>query len=536
MRVVVFTGNPYLEDTPWWPILAGTPGLTDILVCRKIVSSQPRDVARRFRKNVARHGLLFIPYRLGLVALGLLARPFRGAVHSAAAAPIPQTVEVIEALDIHAPEVLERVRRFDADLGISLGAPILKASLFRLPRRGTINLHSGRVPDFRGAPPAFWELVHGATTIGATVHWMDEGLDTGAVIAAAEAPIYPHDRLADVEARAGELGTLMLETALHRLAAGEAPVQPQPAAGGATHRFPTLRQRAALGGRQWRRRMTHRLAPRQLAKSAALLAATWIYRPLRDLSRTVRRRHPVRIFTFHRVTTLCRDGMTVAPDVFRRQIAYVAAHHDVVALERGIELVRSGARLSRAAAVITFDDGYRSVCRTARPIMDALGVPGCCFISTGLVGTDRRFAHDADSIVAPWLDVMDWTELQSLQAARWSMGAHTDNHARLSACRGDELRHEIEQPRRALRERLGVADPVLAYPFGLATDISDEALEVARAAGHTVILDDYSGENPTGTAALVLGRIELGGDHETLAWKSHSHGLNIGRWRGLWKS
>ena len=537
MRVVVFTGNPFLEDSPWWRILVATPGLTAILVCRKIASSHPRDVARRFRRNVAKHGPLFVPYRVGVAIQGLLKRLFRR-TKRALPAPISilMPVEVIDALDIHAPDVLERVRSFGADLGVSIGAPILRPSLFRLPQRGTINLHSGKVPDFRGAPPAFWELVHGATSIGATIHWMDEGLDTGAVISAAEAPIYAHDGLSDVEARAAELGALVLEDALHRLARGEAPARDQPPESGATHRFPTLGQRAALGWRMWRRRQRSNLAPRQLAKTAALAAATWLYRPFRDIGRTLRRRHPVRVFTFHRVTTLCRDGMTVAPEVFRRQIAYVAAHHDIVSVEHGIELVRSGARLRRPAAVITFDDGYRSVFKTARPIMSELGVAGCCFVCSDIVGTDRRFAHDADIPVSLWLDVMDWTELKMLRTEKWSIGTHTATHVRLSACTGEQLNYEIEEPRRAVRDRLGVAEPVLAYPFGLRDDISDEAIEIVRKAGHAVVLDDYSGEIPTGTTALVLGRIELGGDHETMAWMGHVHGLNIGRWRGLWKS
>lgn len=535
MRVAVFTGNPHLAVTPWWRLLLAMPGLERVLVCRLVTASGPRDVVRRFWRNVRRHGPFFVPYRIGLLTWSLLSRPLRRA-DAPAGAPAPPpgvAVEEIEALNLHAPDVLERVRAFGADLGVSLGAPVLRASLFRLPRRGTINLHLGRVPDFRGAPPAFWELVTGAPVIGATIHWMDEGLDTGAIIASGEAPIHRDDSLIEVEARAAELGARLLREALQALARGEAPARPQPP-GGSTHRFPTLGQRMALGRRLTFRRLRRGLAPRALAKRAAMAAALYLYRPLRDLARTVRRRHPVRVFTFHRVTTLCRDGMTVSPALFREQVAYVAHRHVVVSLERGLELIRQGARLGRPHCVITFDDGYRSVCEEARPVLAAAGVPGCCFVSTDLVGTDRRFAHDDGSPVRPWLEVMDWSDIGRLRDAGWSVGNHTAGHARLSACTGDVLRREVGEPRRALRERLGIDATVLAYPFGQAADISDEALRVAAEQGHTTVFHNRGGENATGTGALLLARIDLGGDHARLAWKNLSHGIHLGHWRSLW--
>src|SRR5207302_11520440 len=133
-------------------------------------------------------------------------------------------------------------------------------------------------------------------------------------------------------------------------------------AGGHTFRAPTLRQRAILAGRLAVRRWGRRLRdPRGILRTIALLAWLGLYRPARDLVRSLRRRHPVRVFTFHRVTDLCRDAMTVAPDVFERQVAYVRRHHDIVSLDHALEVLRSGTRLDRPLAVLAFDDGYRSV-------------------------------------------------------------------------------------------------------------------------------------------------------------------------------
>src|SRR5581483_7582260 len=60
---------------------------------------------------------------------------------------------------------------------------------FGIPRLGCINLHKGRVPEYRGLPPGFWELFDGAASAGITVHFVNSGLDTGDVIATSEVRI-----------------------------------------------------------------------------------------------------------------------------------------------------------------------------------------------------------------------------------------------------------------------------------------------------------------------------------------------------------
>ena len=46
---------------------------------------------------------------------------------------------------------------------------------------GCINLYKGKVPEYRGQPPGFWELYEGQMSAGVTVHFVDDGLDTGDV-------------------------------------------------------------------------------------------------------------------------------------------------------------------------------------------------------------------------------------------------------------------------------------------------------------------------------------------------------------------
>ena len=151
-----------------------------------------------------------------------------------------------------------------------------------------------------------------------------------------------------------------------------------------------------------------------LLKQVAAMVYLTVYRPLRDFRRTLTGSHPVRVFTFHRVTNISRDAMTVSPEVFRRQIRYILKHHDVVALEEALSHLRGGVRLRRPVAVLTFDDGYRSVYRFAQPTLAEHAIPGCCFVSTGLVGTDERFPHDRRHPAEVHFPVMTWDQLAEL--------------------------------------------------------------------------------------------------------------------------
>ncbi|MBI1722490.1 MAG: polysaccharide deacetylase family protein [Gemmatimonadetes bacterium] len=527
MRIVVFTGNPGLESTPWWPSVLRTPGLEAVLICRRLRPHGVQNALESVRRNVKKHGLIFVPYRLGVLALSVLRRLVARPADRAEANPgVP--VEVIEAPDIHAPGVQERVRAWRPDLGLSIGAPILRRSLFGIPARGTINLHGGKVPDYRGMPPGFWELYTGAGEIGATVHWVDDGLDTGSVIRQAVAPIYPTDSLARVVARSEELAAAVLTDALRALARGDAPGTPQPI-GGRSFRRPTLRQRLQLAMRLRARNLRWRLGSvRYLARTALTLGWLWLVRPLRDLVRTIRGRHPVRVFTYHRVTDLCRDGMTVPASVLRRQVAYLAKHHRVVSLEEGLRLLADGTRLTRPVAVITFDDGYRSVNEQARPVLEERGLAGCCFVTTDLLGTDRRLAHDEESPVREHLALMSWDAIADLRGAGWSVGGHTATHVRLSACDDGELREELERSLAALRNRLGLQTAAMAYTFGQPDDITADGVRAVRACGYAACFSDFGGENFAGDDLFALKRIELGGDHDALAWRGRVHGLT---WR-----
>lgn len=83
------------------------------------------------------------------------------------------------------PAFLAKLADWKPDLFVAAGAGILRRPLLALPRLGTLNGHMGLLPRYRGMNVAEWSVYEGAP-VGATVHLVDAGIDTGPILATRE--------------------------------------------------------------------------------------------------------------------------------------------------------------------------------------------------------------------------------------------------------------------------------------------------------------------------------------------------------------
>lgn len=130
------------------------------------------------------------------------------------------------------PETLSSLTAVAPDLiCVSCFDQILPPALLALPRFGCLNLHPSRLPHFRGPSPLFWLFREGVNPSGVTVHFMDEGIDTGDI--ALQAAVTFPDGLTGAQAEqvCAERGGRLLLDAIRQLAAGTLPRRPQPAGG-----------------------------------------------------------------------------------------------------------------------------------------------------------------------------------------------------------------------------------------------------------------------------------------------------------------
>ncbi len=145
---------------------------------------------------------------------------------------------------------LASLRESRADLFLVFSySLILDARILGLPRLGAVNLHSGKLPEYRGGNPVNWAIINGETEAGVTLHWLDTGIDTGPVIARRTVGIGFRDTALDLKNRLLESGFDLLREHLPGILAGSAPAIPQ--AEGSARTWP--RRRPEDGVIDWRR-------------------------------------------------------------------------------------------------------------------------------------------------------------------------------------------------------------------------------------------------------------------------------------------
>lgn len=83
--------------------------------------------------------------------------------------------------DLNSPEAEALLRNMQPDLTLLGGTPIIRANILDIPRIGTLNVHQGLLPQYRGRNVAEWSVFLG-DAVGISVHFVDPGVDTGDVL------------------------------------------------------------------------------------------------------------------------------------------------------------------------------------------------------------------------------------------------------------------------------------------------------------------------------------------------------------------
>lgn len=171
------------------------------------------------------------------------------------------------------------------------------------------------------------------------------------------------------------------------------------------------------------------------------------------------------ILSFHAVGPPSPGGTAerVSPARFRQVVERVGADAEFVPLSA----VTTPSRRQRVA--VTFDDGHRSVCEHAMPVLRELGVPATVFLNPGLLD-DRapaRFAARHDVASGEGRVLTDAQVAELVADPLVSIGNHTMTHPDLTAIRDQAGRRtEIVESRRRLEDRYGADVTAFAYPYG----------------------------------------------------------------------
>lgn len=132
---------------------------------------------------------------------------------------------------VNSADAIARIAAWRPDVGVVVAyGQILRRELLVLPPLGFVNVHTSLLPKYRGAAPIQRAVANGDRETGVTIMQMDEGMDTGAILAQQVVPIGEHDTAGIVHDRLGTVGAALLVPVLFDLQAGKARRQPQQAA------------------------------------------------------------------------------------------------------------------------------------------------------------------------------------------------------------------------------------------------------------------------------------------------------------------
>ncbi len=122
---------------------------------------------------------------------------------------------------INSLESVAQLKELDSDLFVLCGYnKILKKSVIEIPPLGTINLHGGKLPEYRGAAPINWQIINGEIIGGCSIIYVDEGIDTGDIIAQEIYPLEAEDTHASVLDKTLEIFPRLLVQVLEQVESG----------------------------------------------------------------------------------------------------------------------------------------------------------------------------------------------------------------------------------------------------------------------------------------------------------------------------
>jgi methionyl-tRNA formyltransferase len=143
-------------------------------------------------------------------------------------AALAHGLPVLQPTNLKDPGFQEELRSYAADLQVVVAFRMLPEAVWNMPRLGSVNIHGSLLPQYRGAAPINWALMHGDQETGVTSFFLRHEIDTGDLIMQEKLAIAPDDDFGSVYDKLKVLGAQLAARTVAAIAAGAAPSTPQP--------------------------------------------------------------------------------------------------------------------------------------------------------------------------------------------------------------------------------------------------------------------------------------------------------------------
>ncbi|MBF2709940.1 methionyl-tRNA formyltransferase [Flavobacterium soyangense] len=128
---------------------------------------------------------------------------------------LANNLTLLQPTNLKDESFLEDLKALNANLQVVVAFRMLPEAVWKMPKLGTFNLHASLLPNYRGAAPINWAIINGDTKTGVTTFFIDDKIDTGAMILSSETAIAPDENAGQLHDRLMQLGS---ETVLKTLA------------------------------------------------------------------------------------------------------------------------------------------------------------------------------------------------------------------------------------------------------------------------------------------------------------------------------
>jgi len=119
---------------------------------------------------------------------------------------LKKNLKLLQPTNLKDEGFLAELCSLEANLQVVVAFRMLPEVVWRMPKLGTFNLHASLLPQYRGAAPINWAVINGEDTTGVTTFFIDDKIDTGAMILRAETGIGTNESAGELHDRLMDLG------------------------------------------------------------------------------------------------------------------------------------------------------------------------------------------------------------------------------------------------------------------------------------------------------------------------------------------
>ena len=134
---------------------------------------------------------------------------------------LANNLNLLQPTNLKDESFLAELKALNANLQVVVAFRMLPKAVWEMPKLGTFNLHASLLPNYRGAAPINWAIINGESKTGVTTFFIDDKIDTGAIIMSKETEIDPNENAEQLHDRLMNIGSSTVIDTLALIEKGE---------------------------------------------------------------------------------------------------------------------------------------------------------------------------------------------------------------------------------------------------------------------------------------------------------------------------